>query len=476
MKFFKIILFMALVMPLMLLFSGCFNDAIFDAIKAEEDYIAPFDVVLSNEQTKRTSYFPVTATGSDKVVLTGDDASRKNLHRPIDLEVEDNYQVDGHHVVIDNVTGLMWTKCTAIASKTMDPNSDCSGSKIDDPLSLSNAPQLMDWFTARTTCKELEYAGHKDWRLPRLPELLTIANYGHYPAIDSSIFPNNKGGDVEVLHYTKRYSLDDRPRYMSNINNESINPPILPEDPDYTKVKYIKEANRYVFNEGYEDRYSENDNGTHVLAYLVYKDVTKYQGYVKYDDNEQVPISGETISFTSSDRYNYDPVWGFGYLQKDEGEYLRIFIPIGDEDIFSRDGIDYKSGEGPYVREYVPDIRVSSWEWSDFWGDYIELKDKYENSRTKYWFNGTKFEEKADGEFIQKFDKPFGYWTYSSKILLDENMNMSEYGWVVFFQNGGSFGVNISSPIIKVKEDSTFEKQFVRCVRGGKGDADDVDY
>lgn len=246
----------------MLVLSGCFSDSILDAMKEEEDFIAPFDVVLSEELFKRTVYFKVPDTGSTVSVASGDDASYNNIPYSMDLEVI-NDVYDHDDVVVDHVTGLTWTKCTIISEGVADTDDNCAGSS-----SLS----VLDWYKAKDSCKNLTYANHKDWRLPRLPEMLTIVNYNYHPAIDGSVFPNTQ------------------------------------------------------------------------------------------------------TSTTGSDS--------------------------------DSDGVN----------------------------DAV------------------------------------GYWTYSSKLMVDDN-----YGWIVFHQGGGFWNLSISNFKLKVRSDSSLEKQFARCVRGGEGDDDDVD-
>ena len=179
--------------------------------------------------------------------------------------------------------------------------------------------------------------------------------------------------------------------------------------------------------------------------------------------NEYVNISGEYVSIKPANRYNYDPVWGFGYVQSNTGTYMRLFIE-NNEDTYSLSGLDYIKDPGPYpdvgqyVRQYIPDLKVT-WSWSVFWGDYVSSTAPYADGRAKYKFNGTKFiRDDANGKFIQKFETPFGYWTYTSKLMFDSNMNTADYGWIVFFQSGGTFGVNMASFKLKTKEDLTFEK------------------
>ena len=75
----------------------------------------------------------------------------------------------GDGTVTDNCTGLMWQKNTA----------DTSGDgKITPQDGLA-------WADALAFCEKLSFAGHDDWRLPNVQELLSIADYGRvFPSID----------------------------------------------------------------------------------------------------------------------------------------------------------------------------------------------------------------------------------------------------------------------------------------------------
>jgi hypothetical protein len=71
--------------------------------------------------------------------------------------------------VTDNCTGLMWQQATA------DTNGDQQITR-EDRVTCQEALQY---------CESLEFAGHDDWRLPNVRELLSIVDYGCYgPAMD----------------------------------------------------------------------------------------------------------------------------------------------------------------------------------------------------------------------------------------------------------------------------------------------------
>lgn len=53
--------------------------------------------------------------------------------------------------------------------------------------------KVMNWNDAEKACKELKLAGHKDWRLPTVKELISLVDYTKYiPAIDTKFFPDTK--------------------------------------------------------------------------------------------------------------------------------------------------------------------------------------------------------------------------------------------------------------------------------------------
>lgn len=48
----------------------------------------------------------------------------------------------------------------------------------------------MTWRKALEYCKKIDLAGHKDWRLPTIKELIALVEYGkHNPSIDETVFP-----------------------------------------------------------------------------------------------------------------------------------------------------------------------------------------------------------------------------------------------------------------------------------------------
>jgi len=84
----------------------------------------------------------------------------------------------GNDIVTDNVTGLVWKKCSEGLS-----GSTCA----------TGTATNMTWYAAMNQCAALNaasYAGRSDWRLPTSMELETLPNLGTpLPAIDAAYFP-----------------------------------------------------------------------------------------------------------------------------------------------------------------------------------------------------------------------------------------------------------------------------------------------
>ena len=75
---------------------------------------------------------------------------------------------NGDGTVTDTTSGLMWSKATLTEEE-------------------------IDHAGAERVCKELDLAGHTDWRLPSVEELFALADRSRYsPAIDTDAFPDTK--------------------------------------------------------------------------------------------------------------------------------------------------------------------------------------------------------------------------------------------------------------------------------------------
>lgn len=73
-----------------------------------------------------------------------------------------SYHAPGDGTVLDRVTGLLWQQ--------------------------AHNPQRLDWYAAREACANLRLAGYRDWRLPSIKELFSIADFrgsvGRRPYLD----------------------------------------------------------------------------------------------------------------------------------------------------------------------------------------------------------------------------------------------------------------------------------------------------
>jgi len=87
-----------------------------------------------------------------------------------------SFKDNGNGIVTDQTTNLMWQQC---------------------PYGLSGAgcatatSSQITWDNSIVYCEGLLLGGYKDWRLPNVKELKSIAEITTYgPAIDTTYFPN----------------------------------------------------------------------------------------------------------------------------------------------------------------------------------------------------------------------------------------------------------------------------------------------
>ncbi|HSY24616.1 MAG TPA: DUF1566 domain-containing protein [Polyangiaceae bacterium] len=91
---------------------------------------------------------------------------------------------NGDGTVTDNVTGLMWQQATTMAG-TLAGNPD-----DQSPTSSAALANAAAWSMAEASCQSLTLAGHDDWHLPTLIELISIDHFGSSPALDPVLFPD----------------------------------------------------------------------------------------------------------------------------------------------------------------------------------------------------------------------------------------------------------------------------------------------
>jgi len=88
---------------------------------------------------------------------------------PVNCPTEGRFIDNGDGTVTDTCTGLMWQKQTADITGDHEVHDD----------------DFTSWWNAVAYCESLEFAGHDNWRLPTLIELLSIVDWTRFrPAIN----------------------------------------------------------------------------------------------------------------------------------------------------------------------------------------------------------------------------------------------------------------------------------------------------
>jgi len=109
---------------------------------------------------------------------------------------------NGDGTVTDQATGLMWMKADSGALK--------AGRNKDGKL---------NWQEALKWAESLEYAGHKDWRLPNVKELQSIVDYTRSPA-------TTKSAAIDPLFQASSFiaegGKEDFPCYWSGTTHASL--------------------------------------------------------------------------------------------------------------------------------------------------------------------------------------------------------------------------------------------------------------
>jgi hypothetical protein len=132
----------------------------------------PSAFALTLPDTGQTSCYDSAGNVLPSCVGTGQDGAYSNNPR--------SYKDNSDGTVTDNVTGLIWQKCSAGQDELT-----CSGSAVS-----------YTWYEAVDVCGELNnqnFGGYTGWRLPAKKELITLADYSipyPGPAIDA-VFNNS---------------------------------------------------------------------------------------------------------------------------------------------------------------------------------------------------------------------------------------------------------------------------------------------
>lgn len=162
----------SLIIPVLLLllvsFPAC-EDEFYETMEEEGIYFL-------NKDGSDAVNFPIADTGQTIAIsgVSGEDSDYINIPR------EPSYTDNGDSTITDNVTGLMWMKCTH-----PDTSDDCTGTH-----------NTYTWSQAVNECEDWTYAGYDDWYLPNSWELFSIIDLEQYPAIDATYFPNTEHDGV----------------------------------------------------------------------------------------------------------------------------------------------------------------------------------------------------------------------------------------------------------------------------------------
>jgi len=167
---------------LMIFIVSCVNDEFYETMKRENNYTEMLSVYFEIPDSNQTTSFTATY---------GEDHDYPNT--PYAMSYTDN----GDGTIKDDVTGLMWLKCT-MTSTGIDSDPNCLGTH-----------QKVQWYEAIEKCKNLEHEGYNNWRLPSMPELFSIVHFGKPggdPAIEESVFPNTEYDDC-YTPYSDAFSM-----------------------------------------------------------------------------------------------------------------------------------------------------------------------------------------------------------------------------------------------------------------------------
>ncbi len=101
------------------------------------------------------------------------------------------YTDNGNGTVTDNLSGLLWQKCSVGQSS----------------LNCSGAASRLTWANAISTCNALSLGSGLKWRLPNINELRSLGDYSKMaaPHINTTVFPNTES----YPYWTSTTSPDD---------------------------------------------------------------------------------------------------------------------------------------------------------------------------------------------------------------------------------------------------------------------------
>lgn len=143
-----------------------------DSAVASGDYYLMSPLLKTGQTTCASGADGTGAMAACSQTITGQDG---DYQKGTTMSYTDN----GNGTITDNVTGLIWQKCSMGQDSL-----DCSSG----PGPMAAAP--VKWATAITYCDELDLGGSSDWRLPGIKQLESLIDYGTYNPPINNLFTN----------------------------------------------------------------------------------------------------------------------------------------------------------------------------------------------------------------------------------------------------------------------------------------------
>ncbi len=128
---------------------------------------------------------------------------------PISRFIENN---DG--TVSDTQTSLMWSKCYV----------GHSGLQCEvGGTGTANNPTRMNWQDALNVAQSSNLAGHNDWRLPNIKELITLIERSCYgPAMNLTVFPRTPLTQSSTWSSSKSNLFDEHTFVVNYVAGNTI--------------------------------------------------------------------------------------------------------------------------------------------------------------------------------------------------------------------------------------------------------------